>query len=162
MSNEAPISVVIVSDDIVRCEALRLMLRDPQIEVQTTCMSGEESFHTIGALQPQLALLDIRRGQNAENTIALIKHLRATNALTRCLVLAAVDPLQDLLFESLLAGADGCLSQRELEMEALPSKVKRVAEGQTVLSPDIREVVMQRLGRELSHFYQQILARATT
>jgi two-component system LytT family response regulator len=61
MTAESRVRVVIVDDEPLARETLRLLMRrDPSIDIVGECQSGAEAVETIGRLAPDLVFLDIQ------------------------------------------------------------------------------------------------------
>jgi two-component system, LytTR family, response regulator len=58
---QAPLRVVVVDDEPLARMGMRdLLARDPEVEVVAQCADGRQAVETIGALRPDLVLLDVQ------------------------------------------------------------------------------------------------------
>ncbi|HEX2207742.1 MAG TPA: response regulator, partial [Longimicrobium sp.] len=56
-----PLRVVVVDDEPLARTGMRdLLARDPELEVVAQCADGREAVRAIGALRPDLVLLDVQ------------------------------------------------------------------------------------------------------
>lgn len=137
-------SVLIADDqDLVR-EGLRTLLsRDPGIEVCAEARHGAEALQTAREHRPDVVLMDIR--MPVMDGIAATCEIRKDPELARCkvLVLTTFNDDQEII-EALRAGAAGYLL-KDTHSADLRAAVKAVAQGDTVLSPQITRQVVEHV-----------------
>jgi len=118
------IRVLIVDDQAVVCEGLRVMLdAAPNIQVVGIAHDGAEAVEKSGQLAPDLVLMDLKMPRM--NGIHATRILRQKHPALRVLVLTTYDD-DEWVFDAIRAGADGYLlkdSRREAIVQAIEGTV---------------------------------------
>ncbi|HEX9036922.1 MAG TPA: response regulator transcription factor [Ktedonobacterales bacterium] len=139
----APITALIVDDDVTAREALRLLLDSPEITITALCATAEECLDAIVRLPPQVALVDMRMRGDPYAGVELIRQIRAISPATACLALTASDRRGDLLPLAFYAGARGYYRKGYLLGDELPDIVKRLAAGAWELDPEMAATLLR-------------------
>jgi two-component system nitrate/nitrite response regulator NarL len=127
--------VYLADDHPMFLEALIDAIRDrPELEFVGSASSGPDAAADVARLKPDVAVLDMRlRGLSGQEVLDL---MTAQASSTRFLFLSAHIE-SDVVYGALARGAAGYLS-KEVEREAICDAVLAVANGETVLSPDVQ------------------------
>ncbi|WP_282580320.1 response regulator transcription factor [Nocardioides sp. InS609-2] len=141
--SETPVTrVLIVDDDPLVRSALSLMLGgQPDLEVVGEAADGRAGISQVGALSPDVVLMDIR--------MPVLNGLEATRLLherpepPRVIVLTTFDA-DDYVVGALEAGADGFL-MKDTPPAAIVDAIRKVADGEAMLSPTATRTVVDRL-----------------
>ena len=113
-ASDGPVSVVVVDDqEVFRQTARRLIAATPGFEQVGEAASGEQALEIVGALRPDLVLLDVR--MPGMDGIETLEHL-APVCSSCVVVLISVEPMADL---PAAAGAVPHLRKHELSPAAL-------------------------------------------
>ncbi|MDQ3768917.1 MAG: response regulator transcription factor [Actinomycetota bacterium] len=139
--------VVIADDSVLLREGLVRILEDAGLEVAAQAGDGEDLLRKVRAHRPDVAVTDIRMPPTHTD-----EGLRAAEAIRRDLPDVGVLVLsgyvdQQYAMELLGASAEGVgylLKDRVADVERFVEAVRRVADGGSVLDP---EVVAQLVGR---------------
>ncbi len=142
-SSVAPITALIVDDDLTAREAMRLLLEGPDITITARCGSAEECLDAIVRQPPQVALVDMRMHGDPYAGVALIRQIRALSPATACLALTASDRRGDLLPLAFYAGAHGYYRKGYILGDELPEIVKRLAAGAWELDPEMAALLLR-------------------
>jgi DNA-binding NarL/FixJ family response regulator len=138
------ISVVVADDQaLVRSGFAALLGAENDINVVGEAATGEEAVHLVARLNPDVTLMDIR--MPVLNGIDAIGRIRGgtAGARTRIVVLTTFG-LDDYVFAALRAGADGFLL-KDTSAAELVDCVRRVHEGESVLSPAVTRILIDDL-----------------
>ncbi len=131
---------IVIADDqhMVRAGLRALLESEPDLEVVGEASDGADALEQVGALAPDVVLMDIR--------MPVLDGLTATRRLVesgnscRVLVLTTFD-LDDYVFEALRAGASGFLL-KDAPAEELAAAIRVVARGDSLLAPAITRRVI--------------------
>ncbi|MFF9092886.1 MULTISPECIES: response regulator [unclassified Streptomyces] len=153
---------VTLADDqsLVRAGFRALLDAQPDIEVAGEAADGEEALRVVGAVRPDVVLMDIR--------MPLLDGLAATRRITGDERLAQVKvvmlttfELDEYVFEALRAGASGFLV-KDTEPEELLRAVRAVVAGDALLSPGVtRRLIAEFAARSKEPAAAETLARLT-
>ncbi len=134
--------VLIVDDDPLVRSALSLMLGGQvDLEVIGEAADGRAGIRQVDALSPDVVLMDIRMpGLNGLEATRLL-HERAEPP--RVIVLTTFDA-DDYVVGALEAGADGFL-MKDTPPAAIVEAIRKVADGEAMLSPTATRTVVDRL-----------------
>lgn len=141
------VSVVIADDDYYAREALKLLLRAPEIEISALCATANECLAAIKHQPPQVALVDLRMNGDPYAGVTLIQQIRTLSPATICLAMTASEQNSDLLPRAFYAGAHGYYRKSYLLGDDLPRIVCRLAAGAWELDPE--------MAQRLLHDYSQ-------
>jgi two-component system nitrate/nitrite response regulator NarL len=125
-------------------EAILDAIRDhPELELVGSAAGGRDAAAGITALDPDVAVLDMRlRGLSGHE---VLDHVAGQERRTRVLFLSAHIE-SDLVYGALASGAAGYLS-KEIDRDAICQAIVAVADGQTVLSPDVQRNLASAIRR---------------
>ena len=142
-----PIRVVIADDSVLLREGLARLLEDAGFEVVAQAGDAEDLMRKVRAHKPDVAVIDIRMPpDNVDDGLRAALEIRAELPDIGLLLLSQY--VEERYLSQLLAdGAEGVgylLKDRVADVERLSDAVRRVAEGGSVLDP---EVVAHMLGR---------------
>jgi DNA-binding NarL/FixJ family response regulator len=128
----------------MRAGLVELLSSDPQIEVVGEASSGREAIKLASRLRPDLVLMDIRMPDL--DGIAATSELAITSPESKILILTTFED-EDYIFDSLRAGASGFLLKRT-RPEDLIAAVHTVASGESLLSPSVTRLVIDRISQQ--------------
>ena len=126
--------------EVVRQGVRALLESSGEIEVVGEAANAAEALARIPALQPDVAVLDVRVPDG--NGIEVCREIRSSVG-TNCLMLTSYSD-DEALFEAIMAGASGYML-KQIRGKELLDAVKRVAAGESLLDPAITGRVLQRL-----------------
>ena len=126
--------------EVVRQGVRALLESSGEIEVVGEASNATEALARIPALQPDVAILDVRVPDG--NGIEVCREIRSSVG-TNCLMLTSYSD-DEALFEAIMAGASGYML-KQIRGKELLDAVKRVAAGESLLDPAITGRVLQRL-----------------
>lgn len=142
-----PIRVLLVDDDeLMRAGLAAVLSSDPAIKVVGQASTGRLALERVRAVRPDLVLMDVRMPDL--DGIAATRRLLATAPGVKVIILTTFEQ-DDYIFEAIDAGAAGFLLKRTRPEELL-SAIHAVAAGDSLLSPSVTRVVLQRLARQPS------------
>ncbi|MFD7117884.1 response regulator [Streptomyces sp. NPDC056730] len=128
------IRVLIVDDQVMVREGFSVLLNAmPDIEVIGEAVNGREAVRQVGALHPDVVLMDIRMPEL--NGIEATREIVAANADAKVLVLTTFD-LDEYVYQALRAGASGFLL-KDASARQLADGVRVVASGEALLAPTV-------------------------
>ncbi|MFQ5473130.1 MAG: response regulator [Dehalococcoidia bacterium] len=142
MRKNETISVVIADDHALVREGTKQMLEGQSgIEIVGEASEGEQAIRLVATLKPNVVLMDI--AMPGVNGIEATRRIKKDCPRVSVLVLTAYD--DDQYIDALLdAGAAGYLLKNVIA-EELARSVRAVAEGESVLHPDVASKVFKRL-----------------
>jgi DNA-binding NarL/FixJ family response regulator len=139
--------IVIADDAVLVREGTARLLEDAGFEVVAQAGDAEDLLRKVRAHRPEVAIVDVRMPPNNTDD-GLLAALTIRDELPEVGILLLSQYVEDRYLSKLLAeGGEGVgylLKDRVAEVERLGEAVRRVAEGGSVLDP---EVVAQMLGR---------------
>lgn len=141
-TDAATIRVFVVDDHEVVRDGLRAMFdAQPDLEVVGEAGTVAQGIERIGALRPDVAVVDMQLpdGLGAE----IVAAVRDRGLATRCLVLTSFAH-DEALFQAVQAGAAGYVL-KQIRSAELIDCVRRVAAGETLLDEHNREQVRERI-----------------
>jgi|SRR5437588_2202036 len=126
--------ILIVEDHtLLRVGLCALLSQEPEIEIVGESEDGREAVRAIGAVHPDLVLMDLSMPRT--NGIDAIREIKRRYPGVRVLVLT-VHKADEYIHESLKAGADGYVL-KDATHDELRTAIQTVLRGKTYLSPDI-------------------------
>lgn len=130
---------VLVADDhqLLR-QALRRALEDSGFEVIAEAGDGEEAVRLVTLLRPDVVVMDVT--MPVLDGIEATRRIHAATGHAKVLVLTMHDE-DALRVKALRAGAVGFLT-KDCAMQEVVETVRRVAQGDTVFSPEIAAAMM--------------------
>jgi DNA-binding NarL/FixJ family response regulator len=136
------VRMVVVDDHALFRRGLISLLTDiPEFIVVGEAGDGREALRIIQDTHPDIILLDVN--MPVMDGIETVQELRAQKNRVQILMLTISDQDEDLL-GALTAGANGYLL-KNTEPEALREAILLMAEGKSVLSPDVTGTVLKAL-----------------
>jgi DNA-binding NarL/FixJ family response regulator len=135
------ITILIADDHAVVREGTRQILeQEPDLEVVTEAVDGEEAIKLAGSFRPDIAIIDISMPK--VDGIEATKQIKALYPEVAVLILTAYDDDQ-FVFGLLEAGAAGYLL-KSVRGKELVDAVRQVHAGESVLHPTIARKVLNR------------------
>lgn len=136
------VKVFLVDDhEVVRRGLCDLLASDPDLEIVGEAGSVAEAKARIPALQPDVAVLDVRLPDG--NGIELCRDLVSDHPDLRCLMLTSFTS-DEAMLEAILAGASGFVVKDIKGME-LARAIKEVGSGRSLLDNRAAAALMARL-----------------
>jgi DNA-binding NarL/FixJ family response regulator len=142
-SHEAgPVGVLIVDDDpLVRAGLVMLLGGAPDLRVVAEAGDGTQVLALVDRYAPDVVLMDIRIP--ATDGLAATEALRARRDAPEVIVLTTFDADEHVL-RALRAGAAGFVL-KDTPPDEIVAAIRRVAEGQPVLSPAVTRRLIARV-----------------
>jgi two-component system response regulator DevR len=142
------VKVFLVDDhEVVRRGLADLLTSDPELEVIGEAGSVSEAMARIPALQPDVAVLDVRLPDG--NGIELCRDLLSSVPELRCLMLTSFTS-DEAMLEAILAGASGYVVKDIKGME-LARAIKEVGSGKSLLDNRAAAALMAKLRGDAEH-----------
>jgi two-component system, NarL family, response regulator DevR len=139
------IGVFLVDDhEIVRRGISDLLEGETDLKVVGEAGTVAEALVRIPAVQPQVAVLDVRLPDG--NGVELCRELRSAMPQLQCLMLTSFSD-DDALFDAIMAGAGGFLLKQVLGSD-LVNAIRTVAGGQSLLDTHTTSALLARLRRD--------------
>jgi DNA-binding NarL/FixJ family response regulator len=142
----APPSRLIIADDheLARTGLRGMLTGQPDLLVVGEAATGHEAIALCRRLRPDLALMDVRMPD--------VDGLAATRVIKRdtpgtAVVIVTMHENPEYLLEALRAGAAGYVLKDATHAEVLKT-VRRVLEGEVLLTPEVASRLLVRLVRE--------------
>ncbi len=131
---------ILIAEDhtLLRAGLRALLAQDSDIEIVGEADNGRDAIQMVGALSPNLVLMDLN--MPGMNGIEAILDIKRRYPETRVLVLT-IHKTEEYIHESLRAGADGYIL-KDATHDELRVAVRSVLNGKTYLSPDISDKVI--------------------
>lgn len=141
-SAETPIRVFLLDDhEVVRRGLHDLLDSEPDIEIVGEAGSAEQALARGPALQPHVAVLDVRLPDG--DGITVCRELRSRMPDLACLMLTSFDD-EDSLLDAVMAGAAGYIL-KQIRGSDLVAAVRTVATGRSMLDPSTTARLMRSL-----------------
>ncbi|GGF46531.1 DNA-binding response regulator [Marmoricola endophyticus] len=141
MSDEQPVRVVLVDDqELIRTGFRMILSVEPGIEVVGEAADGEAGCRLVAEQAPDIALMDVQ--MPGLDGIAATERVVADHPGTSVLILTTFDD-DEYLFSALRAGAAGFLL-KNCPPEDLVHAIRTVAEGHSLLAPEVTQRVIAR------------------
>lgn len=142
------VRVFLVDDhEVVRRGLIDLLSADPELDVVGEAGSVSEAMGRIPALQPDVAVLDVRLPDG--NGIELCRDLLSRMPNLRCLMLTSFTS-DEAMLDAILAGASGYVVKDIKGME-LAHAVKEVGAGRSLLDTRAAAALMGKLRDAAGH-----------
>jgi two-component system nitrate/nitrite response regulator NarL len=138
----AAIRVLLIDDHtLFRSGVKALLSRTPEFEVVGEAADGLDGVKRAKALRPDVILLDLHMPGTAGKDA--LKLLLEETPQAKVLMLTVSEDAEDLI-ETLRAGATGYLL-KNINTETLLESIRRAAEGESVVSPQMTSKLVQGL-----------------
>jgi NarL family two-component system response regulator YdfI len=142
-----PIAILICDDHAIVRDGLRLILETvADFDVVGEAQDGAEAVRLAGELNPNVILMDLR--MPGMDGITALQQLQKELPEISVIILTTYNE-DDLMFKGLQAGARGYLL-KDTGREALFNTIRAAARGETLLSPEIMERVLNQAGEKTS------------
>ena len=129
-----PISVFIADDhSIVREGLAALLAAQPDIRIAGAAANGREALGAVLEAKPAVVIMDIAMPEM--NGIEAARQIHAALPQTQIVILS-MHASAEHVFQALEAGARGYVLKNAVDLE-LPAAIRKVAEGKTVLDPQV-------------------------
>ncbi len=140
-----PVRVLLADDDaLMRAGLAAVLSSDPAVHVVGQASGGRPAIQRSRVLHPDVVLMDVRMPDL--DGIAATRQLIATSPETKVVILTTFEQ-DDYIFGAIDAGASGFLLKRTRPEELL-SAIHAVAAGDSLLSPSVTRIVLDRLARQ--------------
>jgi DNA-binding NarL/FixJ family response regulator len=140
-----PVRVLLVDDDDLMRAGLRAVLRsDPAVEVVGEAANGRSAVTAARTHRPDVVLMDVRMPDL--DGIAATREVLGVSPEIRVVILTTFEQ-DDHIFGALSAGASGFLLKRTSPEELLAA-IRTVAAGDSLLSPSVTRIVVDRVARQ--------------
>ncbi|HSP76691.1 MAG TPA: response regulator transcription factor [Cryobacterium sp.] len=137
--------VFVVDDhDIVRLGLVGLINAETDLEVVGEAATKQQALARVAATRPDVVVLDVRLSDGSG--IDACRDIRSADPGIRCLMLTAFDD-DEARCASVLAGASGYVL-KDIRGERLVVAIRRVAQGECLLSPRLAGRVAASRGRD--------------
>ncbi len=153
------LTTILIIDDhpLFRRGVSNLIAMSPNLTLIGDAASGEEGVELATHLLPDLILLDIdMKGISGIDTLKLLKQ----NDLPSRIVMLTVSNHESNVFNALRLGADGYLL-KDMEPEDILEKISQAAEGHTVISEQLTNLLAKFIREESSSPQSQEDAQLT-
>ena len=136
------IRLVVVDDHaLFRAGLVNLLNQMTELEVVGEAGDGNEAVAVIQKTKPDVVLLDVNMP-----VMAGVETVRVLKKLEDChILMLTISKHDEDLFGAITAGADGYLL-KSAEPDELLGAIKQIAEGKSVLSPEVTGRVLQVVG----------------
>jgi DNA-binding NarL/FixJ family response regulator len=142
VSERGKIKVFLLDDhEIVRRGVRELLEAEPDIEVIGEAGTASSALARIPALQPDVAVLDVRLPDG--DGVTVCREIRSKMPDIACLMLTSFGDDQ-ALFDAIMAGASGYVL-KQIRGTDLVGAVRTVAAGESMLDPEAASKVMARM-----------------
>jgi DNA-binding NarL/FixJ family response regulator len=141
---EPEVTVFLLDDhEVVRRGVRDLLEAAGGITVVGEAGGAQEAVDRIHALDPDVAVLDVRLEGSEVDGVAVCREVRTRNPRTACLMLTSFAD-DDALFQAIMAGAAGYIL-KQIKGSELVDAVRTVAAGRSLLDPMVTARVLERL-----------------
>lgn len=139
------VRILIVDDHQLAREGLKAVLSDDGFEVVGEAASGEDAVAMVGALEPDVVLMDVRLGPGIDGLEAT-RRIAALGLSSRVIMLSLHD-VPAYVREALSAGAGGYVL-KDASIAELRGAVGQVMAGQSVIPLGLISAIMRDDKRE--------------
>jgi len=138
----AKIRLMIVDDhEIVRMGMRAAFELETDLNVVGEASSGEEALAKVSVLAPQVILMDVQ--MKSINGIEACREIKSQHPEIAIVMFTSFAD-EEAVFDSIMAGADGYLLKNVSRTELLKA-LRLVATGQSLLDPEAKKQVMERM-----------------
>jgi DNA-binding NarL/FixJ family response regulator len=136
------IRIVVVDDHgLFRAGLVSLLTTFPEFEIIGEAGDGREALSVIEATRPDVVLLDVN--MPIMGGVEMVEAIQKNDAPS--ILMLTISKHDEDLFGAIAAGADGYLL-KDAEPDELRKAIILVAEGKSVLSPEVTSRVMKAVG----------------
>jgi two-component system response regulator DevR len=137
-----PVRLLIADDhEMIRLGLRTILESDPRIRVVGEAASPQDAVYQAALLRPDVVLLDVR--MPGGSGIDACREILGRNLGSKVIMLTSFAD-EDAVYESIMAGASGYLL-KEINKGALIDAVISVAEGRSLLDPEVTRKVLERI-----------------
>jgi two-component system response regulator DevR len=131
--------------ELVRRGVRQLVSAEDDIIVVGEASTGEEALARIPATRPDVAVLDVRLGDDPSGMtgVEVCRDVRSAHPEIACVMLTSYAD-NEALFASIMAGAAGYVL-KQIRGSDLVDAIRRVAAGESLLDPAVIARVFERL-----------------
>jgi DNA-binding NarL/FixJ family response regulator len=129
--------------ELVRRGVAQLLSNHDDLEVVGEAGTADEAIRRVDALRPDVAVLDVRLGEDEMDGIEVCREIRSRHEETACVMLTSFAD-DDALFASIMAGAAGYVL-KQIRGAELADAIRRVARGESLLDPAVTARVLDRV-----------------
>lgn len=134
-----PIRILLADDHVLVRQGLRSLLEREGLQVVGEASDGQEVLRQVGALQPDIAVMDI--------TMPILNGLNAAREVAQSFpkvktILLTQHDEDQYVAEALQAGVRGYVLKSQVATDLLQA-IQQVTRGQVYLSPGVSRAVMQ-------------------
>jgi two-component system response regulator DevR len=138
----ATVRVFLLDDhEVVRRGVADMLEAEPDLTVVGEASTAAEALARVPAVQPDVAVLDVRLPDG--DGVTVCRELRSRMPDLRCLMLTSFAD-DDALFDAIMAGASGYVL-KQIRGTDLVGAVRTVANGQSLLDPRTTAQVLERM-----------------
>jgi two-component system, NarL family, response regulator DevR len=133
--------------ELVRRGVRDLLWAEEDVTVVGDASTAEEALERIPQTRPDVAVLDVRLGDESGNRggIEVCREIRSAHPEVACVMLTSYAD-DDALFAAILAGAAGYVL-KQIRGGDLVNAIRRVGRGESLLDPAVTARVLDRLRR---------------
>ena len=146
-SNDRPITVGVIDDDPMICQAMRLILEDysaGRLNVVFTCTDGSQAIDETTGHHPDVALMDI--AMPGMDGIETTRRLRALPRPPHVLILTSLSP-SGTVERAVEAGAEGFVSKTDAP-EDIIRRITDVCDGLPQFNPSSQRQLINDLNMQ--------------
>ena len=134
---------LLIADDheMIRLGLRSILESDPRIRVVGEAASPKDAVYQAALLRPDVVLLDVR--MPGGSGIDACREILGRNLGSKVIMLTSFAD-EDAVYEAIMAGAAGYLL-KEINKSALIDAVISVAEGRSLLDPEVTRKVLERI-----------------
>jgi DNA-binding NarL/FixJ family response regulator len=146
MTAQRPLARVVIADDheLARTGLRGMLTGEPDLEVVGEAATGQQAVTLCRRLRPDVALMDVRMPDL--DGLAATRIIKEESPGT-AVVMVTMHENPEYLLEALKAGAAGYVLKDATHEEVLRT-VRRVVDGEALLTPEIASRLLVRLVRE--------------
>lgn len=143
-TGDVGIRVFLVDDhEVVRRGIAELLGSTDDIEVVGEAANGDEAIRRIPAVQPDVAIIDIRLGDGERSGVEVCREVRSAHPEIACLILTSYAD-DEAFAAAVLAGASGYLL-KQIRGSELVDSIRSVADGVSLLPAEVVDSMLARL-----------------
>jgi two-component system, NarL family, response regulator DevR len=129
--------------EIVRRGLRDLLEAEDDLSVVGEASTAEQALGRIPATRPDVAVLDVRLGGEAESGIEVCREVRSAHPEVRCIMLTSFAD-DEALFAAIMAGASGYVL-KQVRGSDLVDAIRRVGRGESLIDPALTGRLLERL-----------------